>query len=247
MVNCHYLAAMNLRVPLVLATLVALLGCALAQQPQPNQPNAQAILERARLATSLQHADLDGAIRKDNQRVPVKLFLKGENIQFQITGVGIFHLRLTEKGAQLFDIQPDGRTSVFPAAKLSQPIAGTDLTYEDLSMRFFYWPNPVFEGVEKVGGQDCFRLRVVNPGDEGSYAIINVWVHTKAGAFMKVSGYDRQGRPLKTFQVRDLQAVGGGEYTLKSMSVETIDPASARILGRSYLDFDNPRRTRALR
>jgi hypothetical protein len=67
-----------------------------------------------------------------------------------------------------------------------------------------------------------------------------VWVHTKQGAFMKVAGYDRARRPLKTFQVRDLQAVGGGEYTLKSMSVETVDPASGRVVGRSYLEFNNP-------
>jgi hypothetical protein len=72
---------MNLRLPLILATMAGLLVTAAAQQP-----DAQAILTRARLATSLQHADLVGVIRKDNRRVPVKLFLKGENIQFQVEG-----------------------------------------------------------------------------------------------------------------------------------------------------------------
>jgi hypothetical protein len=232
---------MNLRPLVVLAILQAMASGVLAQQPAAQQPDAQAILQRARLATSLQHADLIGAIRKDNRRVPVKLFLKGENIQFQIDGAGIFHLRLQEDRAQLFDVEPNGKTTLFPAAKLSERIAASDLTYEDLSMRFFYWPNALFERIEKVGGQDCFRLLVVNPGKEGSYASVNVWVHTKAGAFMKVTGYDRAGRPVKTFEVKDLQAAGGGEYTLKSMSVETIDPASLRVLGRSYLDFDNPK------
>jgi len=227
---------MNFRPILLLATLLMTASGVHAQQP-----DAPAILQRARMATSLQHADLVGAIRTGNRRIPVKLFLKGENIQFQIEGAGIFHLRLQADRAALFDVQPDGKTTAFPAAKLTQRIAGSDLTYEDLSMRFFYWPNAVFERIEKVGGQDCFRLLVANPGKEGSYASVNVWVHTKAGAFMKVTGYDRAKRPVKTFEVKDLQAVGGGEYTLKSMSVETIDPASSRVLGRSYLEFNNPK------
>lgn len=236
---------MNLRPLLLLTTILASAMGVFAQQP-----DAAAILQRARLATSLQHADLVGFIRTGNRRVPVKLFLKGENIQFQVEAGGIFHLRLQENRAALFDVEPNGKTTAFPAAKLTQQIAGSDLTYEDLSMRFLYWPDAVYEGIEKIGGQDTFKLWVTNPGKEGSYASVHVWVHTKAGAFMKVTGYDRAKKPVKTFEVKDLQAVGGGEYTLKSMSVETIDPASGRTLGRSYLEFDNPKgrsRPRGLR
>ena len=78
-------------------------------------------------------------------------------------------MRIGDENFNLFEII-NGKTVEFPAGKIVEPIAGTDLTYEDLALRFFYWPNPKLEGAEDVGGQPCYKLRVDKPkGAAGRY------------------------------------------------------------------------------
>ena len=213
------------------------------------QPDAKAILEGARLSATLTKLDegLSGNLRKGNQKTPITLFLKGKDIQFQFTeNQGpwrIFHMRIGDATFNLFEII-DGKTINFPADKLVAPIAGSDLTYEDLALRFFYWPDPKFEGVEDVGGQACFKIRIDKPrATAGHYQVVYVWVHTKFGAFMKIRGYDKNGGAVKEFQVEDIMQISKDVWTLRKMQVATLDPATGRRLSITDLTFDAPKKS----
>ena len=208
---------MNLKI----AALAAVSICS----PILHAQNAQEILEGARMAATLTSVEegLSGNLStKGKANVPVTLFLKGANIQFQFQEGGVwrvFHMRLNDNAYDLFEIK-DGNTTKFPDEKIIQPIAGTDLSYEDLALRFFYWPNPVLEGKEEVDGQLCYRLRINKPkGAAGRYDTIYVWVHTKFGAFMQIKGHDKGGALLKEFQVLKVMEIGNGVWTLKKMQV----------------------------
>jgi len=219
----------------VLLVAAASLGSALAQ-------DAEQIMERVRIGATLQHNDLEGKIRKrGTPDTSVALFLKGKNIQFQYSQNGgawqIFHMRLGRGQYDLFEIV-GGKTRGFPGSKLAQPIAGSDLTYEDLSMRFLYWPNPSIEGEEKVGVFDCWKIRVDNPGGGGAYRTMYVWVSKKHGAFVKVQGFDRNGDIVKEFKVEDVMKLKDGSYTLRKMEVASY--ARKRVSGRSELSFEPP-------
>ncbi|MES2982483.1 MAG: outer membrane lipoprotein-sorting protein, partial [Verrucomicrobiota bacterium] len=101
-------------------------------------------------------------------------------------------------------------------------IAGTDLTYEDLALRFFYWPNPKLEGTEKVGTEDTYKLRLDKPADAaGNYFAVYLWVHTKFGAFMKIHGHAKNNDLLKEFLVEDVMKVTEEVWTLRKMQVST--------------------------
>lgn len=206
-------------------------------------PKADDLLNGARLVATLQQVDLTGQIRKDAVKIPVALYLRGEDIQFSYnqprTGKPFrFHMRHGAHEFDLFEIV-NGKTLQFPNAKLGQAIEGTDLSYEDLSLRFLHWPNGIMEGEEKVKGQDCWMLRVVNPGKGGRYAQVRVWVHKKSRALMQVVGYTAQGQPLKRFQVTDIMPVGN-IWTLKRMRVDRYEPGTGKHLGLTYLEFDKP-------
>lgn len=187
---------------------------------------------------------LQGNLRKGGTKIPVTLFLKGKDIQFQYSEAKnqwrIFHMRIGDENFDLFEII-DGKTLKFPAEKLVSPIAGTDLTYEDLAMRFFYWPNPKLEGMEDVGGQSCYKIRVDKPkGVAGRYEVVYVWVHTKFGAFMKIRGHDKKGGLLKEFQVEDIMQISKDVWTLRKMQVATCDPATGRRTSITDVVFDTP-------
>jgi len=207
-------------------------------------PPADALLKTARFVATLQHQDLVGHIRKESIKFPVGLYLRGEDIQLSYnepeTKKAVrFHMRLNQKHYDLFELVNE-RTVRFPESKLSQAVGGTDLSYEDLAMRFLYWPNGVVTGSEKIKGQDCWVVRLANPTNEGRYAQVQVWVHKKSQALLQVVGYNGAGRSLKRFAVTDVMKVGDA-YTLRRMRVDTIDPAGNRVVGVTYLEFDKPK------
>lgn len=220
--------------------------CAALTSPvHAQEPDANTILAGARLAATLTQIDegLQGTLTQGGKKIPITLFLKGKDIQFQFTENGklrIFHMRLGDELFQLFEII-DGKTVNFPPAKLVEPIAGTDLTYEDLALRFFYWPNPKLEGKEDVGGQECYRLRLDKPKNaQGRYQGVYVWVHTKFGAFMRIKGHDANGGLVKEFQVEDVMKVADDVWVLEKMQVATHDPKTGRRLSITDVIFKKP-------
>jgi hypothetical protein len=238
--NPPILTSMNPRLLLLSLSLCAT-SALHAQQPDP-----QSILEGARMAATLTHLPegLKGNLSSGGRRVPVEVHLKGEEgIQFQYLVNNqweIFHMRHRVQGADLIEMKGNAFVP-FPAAKITQAVAGTDLTFEDLSLRFLYWPNPVLEGVENVGRDACYKLRLSKPkGTAGRYETVHLWVHTKFGAFMRVRGYDGAGGTLKEFQVEDVMQVAAGTWTLRKMQVATHDPRSGRRLSMTSLTFEDP-------
>ena len=214
------------------------------------EPDAKAILEGARMAAALAQLDdgLRGNLRQGRQKTPVVLFLKGQDIQFQFSENNGpwqgFHLRIGDEAFALYEIR-DGKSHAFPPSKMIEPVAGTDLTYEDLAMRFFYWPDPKLEGRENVGGQECYKIRIDKPrGKPGRYEVVYVWVHTKFGAFMRIRGHDNKGALVKEFQVEDVMQVAKDLWTLRKMQVATHDPASGRRLSITEVTFDTPNKPR---
>lgn len=227
---------------------IAALAAVSIYAPFLHAQDAQQILEGARLAATLTTVEegLSGNLTaKGKASVPVTLFLKGANIQFQFdenrtNDWRVFHMRLNDNAYDLFEIK-DGKTTKFPDDKIIEPIAGTDLSYEDLALRFFYWPNPKLEGQEQVGNELCYKLRVNKPkGAAGRYDTIYIWVHTKFGAFMQIKGYNAQGQLLKEFQVEKVMPIGQGVWTLQKMQVSSYAPGSDKRLSITDVVFKAP-------
>jgi len=213
-------------------------GCAIASADEA----AEQILKGARYAATLQNQDLHGAMKKNGKQTPVTLFLRGQNIQFHYQTNNVakrFHMTLQDERFDLFEIL-GGKTQKFNNQKLAARINNTDLSFEDLSMRFLYWKNNSVVAEEKVGGQKCHVVRLINPGKEGAYSIVYVWIHQKYGALMRVVGYDAGGQPMKQFQVTDLMKVGPKEYTLERMRVDTMQ--NNKVVGTTYLEFKKPKK-----
>ena len=239
----------NILTPMNFKSIVALLTAVLISCASAQEPSAQQILEGARISATLTKLDdgLRGNLRKGNSNTPITLFLKGKDIQFQFTEnkkpLRIFHMRIGDENFNLFEII-NGKTVEFPAGKIVEPIAGTDLTYEDLALRFFYWPNPKLEGAEDVGGQPCYKLRVDKPkGAAGRYEVVYVWVHKKFGAFMRIRGHDKSGGLVKEFQVEEVMPVADNVWTLRKMQVATCDPNNGgRRVSITDVTFDSPKK-----
>lgn len=203
---------------------------------------AEEIMESVRQVAALQNEQtLHGEIRKRGKKsIPLSLFLRGEDIQFALNGgAERFHLRLDKDDQQLFEII-DGNTRDFPPAKVSQSIGGTDVSYEDLALKFLYWDDPRIVGQQRLNGEDCWRLHVVNPEKNGRYREVSVWVTKKQRALMRVVGYGPRPEavPLKQFEITDVMEVNDA-YTVKTMKVTAFNK-ERRVAGITYLEFRKP-------
>lgn len=204
---------------------------------------AEEIMSSVRQVAVLQgEQDLSGVIRKGSQKIPLTLFMRGKDIQFALRGgEERFHLRLNENDQQLYELV-GGKMNLFPPNKIAAPIAQTDVSYEDLALKFLYWPDPRIAGEEKIEGQDCWRLHVANPDKTGRYREISVWVTKNQRALMRVVGYGPRptAKAIKQFQITDVMKVGN-IWTVKTMKVSTFD-ANNRVNGITYLEFEKPAR-----
>ena len=170
----------------VIVLVISALFSLAAAVPATADEAAEKLLERIRYGATLQHNKLEGHIRKNGKRTPLSLHMRGEDITFQFytekkwTG---FHMQLKEGQANLFETI-GGKAKPFPPQKIGEAIIGSDVTYEDLSLRFLYWKDAKIEGQEKIKMQACHKIRLNNPGKDGRYKTVYIWVHQKYGALM---------------------------------------------------------------
>ena len=234
---------MNLRSFCSLALIFAAISlppAALSADAAPR--SADEILELVRLSYALQNHKMTGRLRDDSTgRVePLELTMSKQVIRFRFTNPPpeIVHLDLTTQPATLWQVKAGGSSQV-PLANAGDDVRGMDFNYEDLSLRFLYWPNPKLLGTERVSTVKCWKLRVTAPNRSGPYGTVDLWVHTESGGVAKMEAYNPVGKLVKRFQVTKVQKVGKATV-LKEMRIESINPANGEREGRTYMTLNAP-------
>lgn len=206
-------------------------------------PSGEEILRLVRMSQALQDLKhLKGKLRNDDtgQEFPFDLTMADNVIRFVFADPPkeIINLDLNDNGTELTRVAPGGKT-VMPLALYGEPVRQTAINFEDLSMRFLYWPNAKVVGEESISFQDCWIVRVANPDSRGPYRLVDVWVHQKSGAMMQMRAYDGRGKLMKEFKVRKGQKYKDA-YILKQMRVESYNVDTNKVSGRTYLEIADP-------
>jgi hypothetical protein len=192
-----------------------------------DEMTAEEVLRLVRYSYTLYNRDFTGQLRMGlTKSVPFLLSLKPEAISFvfnepaQIIMVDTRNQRFTLlegiAGAEARPVTP---------SKYGEAIRGTDVTYDDLSMRFLYWPDARIVAQEKLKGRDTIRVRIRNPDGAGAYASVEVWIDKLSGGMLKMIGSDRSGRPIRRFEVLHGKKFGD-VWMVDEMRIETLTGAS---------------------
>ena len=226
---------MNIRLTTLLLT-VGLLAVARAEDPPPT---GEEVMRLVRMSYALQNYRLTGSLRDENGRSEAFALTMEQNIiRFRFSNPNeIVHLDLSAKPPVLKVVKAGGAAAV-PLNRNADRLRGFDMNYEDLSLRFLEWPNPVMEGEDKVSFAKCWRVAVSAPDALGPYAAVRVWVHQESGGIAKMEAFDRAQQHVKTYQVRKVQKVGKATI-LKEMRIEAIDPQTKKRVINTML-LDNP-------
>jgi outer membrane lipoprotein-sorting protein len=205
----------------------------LAAEPAPT---AQDILEGVRFRQVQQQIDLRGELRQDKIRVPFQLVQSGPTVRYIFFDPNeTLQLQIGEKESRLEEVSESGAERVKPA-DFDHKVRGTDLTYEDLSLKFLYWPNPEVLGSENIRTRNCWKLLLRSPGKQSQYAQVLLWVDKNGGALMRLEAYDAAGRLLKRFEVVSAQKIED-RWFLKEMRIEEVQPGTNHVLSRTYLNI----------
>lgn len=72
-------------------------------------------------------------------------------------------------------------------------VAGTDVTWLDLTLDFLWWPSPAFEAereLESIHGQKCVVILVAPPTPIPGVSAVRLWVDRKTGCLMQAEQLD---------------------------------------------------------
>jgi len=218
--------------------IVLFLVCAISQASWANEdPNA--ILDQIRLATVEINQLLNARLRPQNgDPIPIKLQFKGQEIQYEFSNpTEKLTLELNNADSVLNQKSAEGQQRV-SGAKLTQLVRGTDVAYEDLALWFLYWRKARFEGEQRVKALTCSIVLVQPTSRNTQYGSVRIWVAKDRGAMVKAEGFDTQGRLIKRFEVISAQQIEG-KTIFKQIRIERIDPATGKIIARTYLELDS--------
>src|SRR2546425_43806 len=192
-------------------TRVVLLAALLAALPAfGQQPSAQDILREARLNQSGQHRVLRGRLRHGSDTLPFGLVMEGNEIRYEFSNPDqTLRLRLGEKGSRLEEITRKGAERV-TAARFDQLVRNTDISYEDLTLHFLYWPDGEVLGKDSQLLRPCWKLRVRPPSKKDSqYSVIDLWIEENGGVLLQADACDGNGKLVKRFKVISAQKLEG--------------------------------------
>ena len=191
-------------------------GGVLAADPEPS---AEEIMRLVRMSYALQDYKLKGTLRDDTsgKKEPFELTMQQQTIRFRFV-----------EPSEIVDLD----LGTQPAT-----VRGMAMNFEDLSLRFTYWPNPKLMGTDTIKTQKMWVVRVVNPDGKGPYGTVDMWVHQGSGGVAKMEAYDAKGLKMKKFEVVSVQKVNDVTI-LKEMKLEAYDPPGSKSARRTYMKLD---------
>ena len=197
-------------------------------------PSAKEILESVRMRQSQQQIDLQGQLRQNEIVVPFQLIQSGPIVRYIFSNPDeSLQLQLGEGDSQLDELSEDGVKKV---AQFDRKIRGTDVTYEDIALKFLYWPNANVVGQENVRTRNCWKLQLRAPSKQSQYSYVLLWIDKNSGALMRMEGYNRDAQLAKKFEVVSAQKIDN-RWFLKQMRIETLQPGTKHVQSRTYLEI----------
>jgi len=222
------------------ANLLAALALAAWPLRAEDAPDPHTILKTVRIAQSEQNRSLNGAIRQGSKSLPFHLVCAGGVIRYEFTNPPqVVQLRLGDKDARLEEIV-DGKAAKVSPRRFDERVRDTQISYEDLSLCFLYWPTATVQGEQTMLLQKCWIVRVApGPGGDTQYSKVDLWISKKNGALMQAEAFDPAGKLSRRFKVISGQSLGDGLWILKEMRIESFAGRS-QDRNPTYLDIDKP-------
>ncbi len=199
-------------------------------------PSAKEILAQVREQQTRQNVELEGQLRENERVIPFRLVLAGPVIRYSFTNPDeSLQLRLSENDSQLELLKKDGVDRI-AGPEFEQKVRGTAINYEDLALRFIYWPNAQVVGEDYINTRHVWKLELKPPGRQSQYSRAFLWCDQESGALLRLEVFDWNGKLTKRFAVVSVQSIEGRTF-LKQMRIESMQADTGKMQSLTYLDI----------
>lgn len=216
---------MNRHVVVCGAALLLLLTGGVTWPALNEQPEADAILAEARMRLPDQAFAVQGNLLTAGfHQFPERVAAFEADIDFAgrpMVADYVLRDRFGTAVQQLTVIRPqnDQPEFIFEALtdaesprSLNERIAGTDLTWSDLSLAFLWWRGGVTVGRARILGRECHVLEyplVARDASEGAAVSARLWVDVNMLVLLQVEERNAAGERVRRVQIKDLKKIGG--------------------------------------
>jgi hypothetical protein len=193
------------------------------------QPDVQEVLRGVRMNQGSQHRVMRAQLRHGARVVPFRLVLNGSAIRYEFSNPEqTLVLRLGDNSSELEEIA-GGNEKRVTAARFNAPVRDTDVTYEDLALRFLYWPEARMLAEDNLAEIRCHVVELhPGAGTASQYGKVIAWIGKLAGVLVQAECYAPDGRLVARFKFRSFQTLADGARFLKLMRIERMENGKTR-------------------
>jgi len=180
-----------------------------------------------------------GELTKGGKTVPFRIEVNADFMRFLFENPRqTIHLDITDKSYRLKEVTAGSNKEV-PQAMYNTGVRGTDLSYDDISMRYLFWAKKTLIGEETIKTRRCYVVDLANPQRLGDYYLVRIFVDKESGGLMRMQAYDWNGKLVKSCTVTAGMKVNGATV-LKSMEVVRYVPGTKKVAGETSFELRKP-------
>lgn len=199
-------------------------------------PDATAIFEAARVNPLGQKIALNAQLRTGSAATPFQIVVDGNgSVRYIFQDPEQEIILALKDDASVLSERKGGKQSPVRLARFDDPVRNSGLTYEDLSLQFLYWKYPKLLGSETVNTRKAWKIEVQAGRASSQYGVARLWIDQESGALIRMEGYNRDGKLIRRFEVNSVQKLDG-QWMLKQMRIETLNPDTQKTTNRTYLE-----------
>jgi len=218
----------------IILLLLLMETCAIPAQALEAQ-KAEEILQAARMSPTARPASLRAQIRGEEKSIPLHIGLKNHVITYEFKEPEQILLLKLEPGNTKLLEKKNGVSQTISGTHLHDVIRDTGVSYQDLSLGFLYWPQPILQGEDIIKTRPAWKIDLQAPASEEIYGVARVWIDKDSGAILRIEGYDKKGLLLRRFEIVSAQKIDG-LWMLKQMRIESFSPGNPDPVTRRYLE-----------
>jgi hypothetical protein len=200
-------------------------------------PDAKELLRQARMAQANLDLKFNGHLRvgAGSKKIPFILTIADGIVRYEFQDTkDTITLRMGAKESRLEETK-GGKTEKITAAKFDDSVRDTSITYEDLAMRFLYWPDAKVVGEDKILVQSAWVVEIKPPaGTPTQYSKVKAYFSQNDRSLLKMQGLDANGREIRAFTARGAMKEDGMWY-LKTMEIRLYN----KMRNATFLELDD--------
>ena len=126
----------------------------------------------------------------------------------------------SEKSAPTYQFFRGADLEPSPMPDPLSTVGETDISWADLTLSFFWWPNAELVDYTSKLGQSAYLLDIPAPASEQNLSKVRVWISMKQGMLLGAEMYGKDGKRLRYMRVDSIKKVQDGLWMIKDLDIK---------------------------